>query len=64
MKIERLDAVTFEVQGSEKTPYMVFKSIHKDWVCDCMNFVMNMSDNGDNKPCKHIKEIKRVYNLT
>jgi hypothetical protein len=63
MKIERLDAVTFNVKGSDPDPYMVFKSIHKDWVCDCMSFVMNMTDDGKNKPCKHIKEIQKIYRI-
>ena len=63
MKITREDRDTFYVQGTRKEQYMIFKSIHKDWVCDCMSFVMNMTDDGKNKACKHIKEIKRIYNL-
>ena len=59
--IVKIDSQTYYVKGSQPEPYMVFHSINEGWLCDCMNFVMNMTDAG-NKPCKHIKKINSLFN--
>ena len=50
--ITKVDDQSWYVRGSEKEPYLVFKSIHKGFLCDCMSFVMG------NTNCKHIQRIK------
>jgi hypothetical protein len=57
--ITAVDSVTFYVKSSEpdKEPYMVFNSISKGFLCDCMSFVMNLEDSGKNKGCKHITKV-------
>lgn len=62
MNIERIDAVTFNVKGSDPEPYMVFYSINIGWTCTCMSFVMGMTDTVC-KDCKHILRIKKEFNL-
>ena len=60
--ITRVDSQTFYVKGSQPDPYMVFNSENEGWLCDCMSFVMNMTDSG-NKECKHILHIKKEFNF-
>jgi predicted nucleic acid-binding Zn finger protein len=60
MRIEKIDSQTYDVYGSDKEPYMVFDSIHKGWTCTCMSFVMNITEDGKTKPCKHIKEVQKL----
>ena len=60
--IERVDEKTFYVKGSQEEPYMVFNSQSKGFICDCMNFVMNIQD-GKEYACKHIKAIRAKYQV-
>lgn len=57
--IIRQDQNTFYVKSSdpEKEPYFVYNSINEGWLCDCMDFVMNITDT-TTKECKHIKACK------
>ena len=63
MNIEKIDSVTYNVQGSEKEPYMVFNSINIGWTCTCKDFVMKLPDEGVKMPyeCKHIKKVKETF---
>lgn len=63
MNIKKLDSVTYEVQGSEKEPYMVFNSIHIGWNCTCKDFVMKLPDEGVKTPyqCKHIRAVLETF---
>ena len=63
--ITRIDTNTFYVKSSDpdREPYMVFNSISKGLLCDCMDFVMNIEDNGNTKLCKHILRIKKQFNI-
>ena len=58
--IEQIDSQTFYVKSSDpqKDPYMVFNSDKKSWLCDCMDFVMSLTDTETNPECKHIKMCK------
>ena len=61
--ITRIDQYTFYVKSSDpkKEPYFVYKEhIHHDrWLCDCLNFVMNLKDvNSPTHICKHINMVK------
>jgi hypothetical protein len=58
--IEEVDAQTFYVKSSDpdKDPYMVFNSEKKSWLCDCMDFVMSLTDTETNPKCKHIKMVQ------
>jgi len=60
-QIEQWDSLTFYVKSQsnpEKNPYFVYNSMGKGWLCDCMYFVMNLTDDGKSKPCKHIKMVQ------
>ncbi len=66
-----VDSQTFYVKSEsdpKKEPYMVFHEVteYRDrWLCDCMNFVMNIVDANSPTPnCKHIRAIKERYNIT
>lgn len=56
--ITQVDAKTFYVKSSdpEKEPYFVYNSINEGWLCECMDFIIHLPDEG--KPmqhkCKHI----------
>jgi hypothetical protein len=69
--ITRVDENTFYHPSKEPDmkgePYMVFhETVNRDrWLCDCMNFVVNIIDsNGPVPSCKHIKNIKKEFNIT
>lgn len=66
MNIEKVDSVTYNVQGSEKEPYMVFNSINIGWTCTCKDFVMKLPDEGvkTTHQCKHILAVRKKYNIT
>jgi len=59
--ITQVDQYTFYVKSSDpkQEPYFVYREhINKDrWLCDCMDFVMNMTDT-TTKECKHIFRCK------
>ncbi len=58
MKIRREDANTFFIESTDKKKeYMIYKSNRIGWTCDCMNFVLNLTESC-NYECKHIKKIK------
>jgi len=60
-QIEQWDALTFYVKSQSnptKNPYFIYNSMGKGWLCDCMYFVMNLTDDGHTKPCKHIEKVK------
>ncbi len=73
-QLKNLDTI---IQVDEKTyyvpresapteePYMVFNSINISWCCDCMNFTLNMKGSGakEEHQCKHIRAVKKKYNL-
>lgn len=63
--IQRQDQNTFYVKSSdpEKDPYFVFKSINEGWLCDCMSFVMSLTDDGHSPECKHIRLIKETFKI-
>ena len=61
--ITKIDNQTYYVKGSMPEPYLVFDSIHKGWMCDCLSFVMNLEDSGKCKPCKHIIAVQKHYGL-
>ena len=66
-EIERIDEKTFYVKRSnpeEGDPYLVFNSQNIGWCCDCMSFVMSMTDTSYSPPCKHILRIQKQFNLT
>ena len=48
-EIVKVDARTFEIKD-----YMIYHSDDGKWLCDCLDFVMNIEDNGNTKNCKHI----------
>jgi len=59
--IEQVDALTFYVKSETnpaKEPYFVYNSMREGFLCDCMSFVMNLTDDGHTKPCKHIEKVK------
>ena len=66
MNIEKLDSVTYNVQGREKEPYMVFKSINIGWTCTCKDYVMKLPDElvKTTYECKHIRAVKEKYKLS
>ena len=54
-QIIKRDDQTFYVPSSdpEKEPYMVFNSLSKGWMCDCLDFTIHL--NIHRYECKHIK---------
>ena len=58
-EIIKRDDQTFYVPSSdpEKEPYMVFNSLSKGWLCDCLDFVMG------NLNCKHIQRVRSLQPL-
>lgn len=64
-EITRVDEKSFYVPSSdpEKEPYLVFNSVNKGWLCDCLAFVVNIEDNGNTKRCKHINRIIQEFKL-
>lgn len=63
--ITQIDSQTYYHKSSDpdKEPYMVFRSNGKGFLCDCMSFVMSMTDTNSNPECKHIVRIKKQFNL-
>lgn len=55
------DANTFYVKSSDpkKEPYFVYHDLDDRWLCDCMNFVMNLPVSGRliTHKCKHINMV-------
>ena len=61
--ITQIDSQSWYVKSERdpnKEPYLVFNSNSKGWLCDCMDFVMNIQDNGTTKECKHIIRCKAL----
>jgi len=54
-EIIKIDVRTWQIKD-----YMIFHSDSKGWLCDCMDFVMNIEDNGKTKECKHIIRCKAL----
>lgn len=65
-EIERVDEKTFYVKRStsEGDPYMVFNSANEGWLCDCMNYTLNIGNDGKGKDCKHIITVKNKFSLS
>lgn len=66
--ILRWDENTFYVpreSNPDKQPYLVYHSAneHEKWLCDCMSFVMALTDDGKTPECKHIRAIKKRFNI-
>ena len=61
--ITQVDSQTYYVKGSMPEPYMIFHSNNGKWLCDCMDYVIHIEDNGTIHDCKHILRIKKQYNL-
>ncbi len=56
--IERCDECTFYVKSSKdpNKEYMIYKDLDDRWLCECMDFIVHLPDQGkpvDHK-CKHI----------
>ena len=71
-EITRVDQYTFYVPSKDPDmkgePYFVYKEhINRDrWLCDCMNFVLNLKDTNDEPThqCKHIKQVVSSFFTT
>ena len=65
--ITRVDEQSFYVPSSDPDmkgePYLVFYSTNKGWLCDCMNFTLNLKDINDipTHQCKHIKMVIKEF---
>ena len=57
-EIHREDARTFFIKD-----YMIYRDQNDRWLCDCLDFVMNIEDNGNTKECKHIERVKKEFRV-
>ena len=56
--ITQVDANTFYVKSSDpdKDPYFIYHDMNDRWLCECMDFIIHLPDDGMpvTHKCKHI----------
>jgi hypothetical protein len=55
------DGATWDIK-SDSDPekvYMVYRSEHEGWLCDCMWFIIHENPSPPHPSCKHIKRVQK-----